>query len=311
MDENAIRGERARRASTEDGERETSPRSGRRSPIPGWRVTPAPDGRGTPDPADQGPRRSNFRWGLIAAVIGLLALNLWISSQALQQSGRVAIPFFPTFLSEVKANNVRDVSATGASIDGTLKHAIRYPAHAKQSALTTIFSTQIPSFVPDWQIFPLLEKHNVTTDAQPPSTGPSFLAELILGFGPTLLLVLLFVFLMRRAASAAGAGGGLMSFGRSRARRVEASDQPITFADVAGIDEAKEELTEIVDFLKNPQKYIRLGGKIPRGVLLSGAPGTGKTLLARAVAGEAEVPFFQMSASEFVEMIVGSAPHGS
>ena len=96
-----------------------------------------------------------------------------------------------------------------------------------------------------------------------------------------------------------------MSFGRSRARRVEAAEQPVTFDDVAGIDEAKEELTEIVDFLKNPDKYLRLGGRIPRGVLLSGAPGTGKTLLARAVAGEAGVPFFQMSASEFVEMIVG------
>src|SRR5205823_2268166 len=94
-------------------------------------------------------------------------------------------------------------------------------------------------------------------------------------------------------------------FGRSRARRVEASEQPVTFADVAGIDEAKEELTEIVDFLRTPEKYLKLGARIPRGVLLSGPPGTGKTLLARAVAGEADVPFFQMSASEFVEMIVG------
>ena len=306
MDENAIRGEGARRADAKDGERVASPRSGRRSPVPlpGWRVTPAPDGRGAPQPPNQGPRRSNFRWGLIAAVIGLLALNLWISSQALAPNARVEIPFYPTFLSEVTSDNVRDVSATGASIQGTFKHAIRYPANSKQVQPTAYFSTQIPSFVPDSQIFPLLEKHHVTTDAKPANNGPSFLAELILGFGPTLLLVLLFVFLMRRAAAAAG-GGGLMSFGRSRARRVEASDQPITFADVAGIDEAKEELTEIVDFLKNPQKYIRLGGKIPRGVLLSGAPGTGKTLLARAVAGEAGVPFFQMSASEFVEMIVG------
>src|SRR3979409_840120 len=96
-----------------------------------------------------------------------------------------------------------------------------------------------------------------------------------------------------------------MSFGRSRARRGEGSEQPVTFKDVAGIDEAKAELNEIVDFLKNPDKYARLGGRIPRGVLLSGQPGTGKTLLARAVAGEAGVPFFQMSASEFVEMIVG------
>jgi len=128
---------------------------------------------------------------------------------------------------------------------------------------------------------------------------------LIFGFGPTLVLILLFVLIARRAAGGAGGAGGLMSFGRSRARRVEASEQPVTFEDVAGIDEAKEELTEIVDFLKNPDKYLLLGARIPRGVLLSGPPGTGKTLLARAVAGEAGVPFFQMSASEFVEMIVG------
>src|SRR3979409_1857434 len=96
-----------------------------------------------------------------------------------------------------------------------------------------------------------------------------------------------------------------MSFGRSRARRGEASEQPVTFEDVAGIDEAKEELTEIVDFLKNPDKYLRLGARIPPGALLRGPPGTRTTLLARAVAGEADVPFFQMSASEFVEMIVG------
>jgi cell division protease FtsH len=130
------------------------------------------------------------------------------------------------------------------------------------------------------------------------------LESLLYGFGPTLLFLLLIFWFMRRAAASGGAGG-LMSFGRSRARRVEAADQRVTFADVAGIDEAKEELTEIVDFLRNPEKYLRLGGRIPRGVLLSGAPGTGKTLLARAVAGEAGVPFFQMSASEFVEMIVG------
>src|SRR6202161_1360774 len=96
-----------------------------------------------------------------------------------------------------------------------------------------------------------------------------------------------------------------MSSGRSRARRVEESEQPVTFEDVAGIDEAKDELYEIVDFLKNPDKYLALGARIPRGVLLSGPPGTGKTLLARAVAGQAGVPFFQLSASEFIEMVVG------
>jgi cell division protease FtsH len=143
-------------------------------------------------------------------------------------------------------------------------------------------------------------------NAKPPDTGPGFLVQLLLGFGPTILLVLLFVMLMRRAAGGAGGPGGIMgNFGRAQARRGEATTGRVSFADVAGIDEAKEELTEIVDFLKEPEKYARLGARIPRGVLLSGMPGTGKTLLARAVAGEAGVPFFSISASEFVEAIVG------
>jgi cell division protease FtsH len=240
----------------------------------------------------------------VLLVVGLLALNLWISSQALQPAARVQIPYSPTFLEQVQAGNVGQISSTGDSIQGTFKTAVTYPPDSKSASPTTLFSTQIPSFANGSQLQQQLESKNVTINAHPVQTSPSLISELLFGFGPTILLVLLFVFLMRRAAGAAGAGG-LMSFGRARARRVEGEEQTVTFADVAGIDEAKEELTEIVDFLKNPDKYVRLGGKIPRGVLLSGAPGTGKTLLARAVAGEAGVPFFQMSASEFVEMIVG------
>jgi len=237
-------------------------------------------------------------------VIGLLALNLWISSQALAPSTRVRIPYSPTFLSNVQSGNVKEISSTADAIQGTFIHAVKYPPAQKNAPTSTSFSTQVPSFADNSALSRLLQSKNVTIDAQLPDKGPSFLTSLIVGFGPWLLLMLVFFFVMRRAA-AAGGPGGLMSFGRSRARRVEAADQPVTFQDVAGIDEAKEELTEIVDFLKNPDKYLRLGGRIPRGVLLSGAPGTGKTLLARAVAGEAGVPFFQMSASEFVEMIVG------
>ena len=118
-----------------------------------------------------------------------------------------------------------------------------------------------------------------------------------------ILLVVLFIWLSRRASG--GQMGAIGAFGRSRARRVEGDETKVTFKDVAGIDEAKGELTEVVDFLKNPEKYQKLGGRIPRGVLLAGRPGTGKTLLARAVAGEAGVPFFSISASEFVEAIVG------
>ncbi|HEY8764512.1 MAG TPA: ATP-dependent zinc metalloprotease FtsH [Solirubrobacteraceae bacterium] len=249
------------------------------------------------------PNRPNPRVLVGVLVLALLALNLWISSQALKPNARVRIPYSPTFLVQVKAGNVSEISSTGDAIQGSFRHAIKYPAGDPNAPATTNFSTQVPAFANNTQLFNQLQTSGATIDAKSPDAGPSFLASVLFGFGPTLLLVLLFVMLMRRAAG--GGAGGLMSFGRSRARRVEGGDQPVTFEDVAGIDEAKAELYEIVDFLKNPDKYLRLGGRIPRGVLLSGPPGTGKTLLARAVAGEAGVPFFQMSASEFVEMIVG------
>jgi cell division protease FtsH len=279
-------------------------RPGGSTPRPsGWRVTPAPDGRGG-KPVEGKPSGPNPRWLVVVLVLALLGLNLWISSQALQPNARVRIPYSPTFLTQVENGNVKEISSTGDSIQGSFKHAVKYPDKGSTSA-TTNFSTQVPSFANHDQLSSLLESKQVTIDANSPDAGPSLLTSLIFGFGPTLVLILLFVLIMRRAAAAGGGAGGLMSFGRSRARRVEASEQPVTFRDVAGIDEAKEELTEIVDFLKNPEKYLKLGARIPRGVLLSGPPGTGKTLLARAVAGEAGVPFFQMSASEFVEMIVG------
>ncbi|HSC02968.1 MAG TPA: ATP-dependent zinc metalloprotease FtsH [Solirubrobacteraceae bacterium] len=288
--------------------RESSPRlrpGGQQQPPtqPGWRVTPAPDGRGRPP--EKRPSGPNPRWLALFLIIALLALNFWVSSQVLGPNPRVRIPYSPTFLTQVNENNVSSISSTGNSIQGTFKKAIKYPADSKSAPTTAYFSTQIPSFANGAELFNTLTKKGVTINANPTNTGPSFLASLLFGFGPTLLFLLLLVWIFRRAAQGGGGAGGLMSFGRSRARRVEAADQRVTFNDVAGIEEAKEELTEIVDFLKNPDKYLKLGGRIPRGVLLSGQPGTGKTLLARAVAGEAGVPFFQMSASEFVEMIVG------
>jgi cell division protease FtsH len=237
---------------------------------------------------------------IVGLVLAVLVLNVWISSNALAPTSRVRIPYSPTFLTQVTDGNVQSINSTDESVQGTFKHPYGYQSNKP----TVYFATQIPSFADDQALENVLKQHGVIQNATNPDTGASFFEELLFGFGPTIFLVLLLVFLMRRAASGGGAGG-LMSFGRSRARRVEASEQPVTFRDVAGIDEAKEELTEIVDFLKNPDKYLKLGGRIPRGVLLSGSPGTGKTLLARAVAGEASVPFFQMSASEFVEMIVG------
>ena len=139
-------------------------------------------------------------------------------------------------------------------------------------------------------------------NAQPLDTSTPWWESLLVGFGPTILFIGIIYYAMRRAGSMQSMLG---AFGRSSARRYEPGGDKVTFADVAGIEEAKEELTEVVDFLRDPEKYRRLGARIPHGVLLSGPPGTGKTLLARAVAGEANVPFFSMAASEFVEAIVG------
>jgi cell division protease FtsH len=216
------------------------------------------------------------------------------------QAPRVRIPYSPTFLAQVQSGNVSSVSTKGTSVQGKLRRAIRYPSASATPARA--FTTEIPEFANDNALLALLQSKGVVINASSPATGTSLFVTLLYVFGPVLLFVLLFVWLMRRAG---GAGGGLTSFGRSRAQRVEPADQHVTFNDVAGIDEAKEELSEIVDFLRDPQKYRRLGGRIPRGVLLTGPPGTGKTLLARALAGEASVPFFSISASEFVEMFVG------
>ncbi len=167
------------------------------------------------------------------------------------------------------------------------------------------FKTTIPSFVgPDLEA--LLLDHNVQISAQPMNQSSGW-SLLIFGFGPAILIIAFYVWMFRRAGKGGGlGGGGLMGIGRSKAKRYDVErDTRVTFDDVAGIDEVENELVEIVDFLKSPEKYTRLGGSAPKGVLLIGAPGTGKTLLARAVAGEAGVPFFSMSAAEFVEMIVG------
>ena len=169
----------------------------------------------------------------------------------------------------------------------------------------TSFETEVPAFIDPAQLTRLLAEQNVVINAEPPDTGRSLWVTLLLGFLPTILLVGFFVWLYRRQTGG-GAGGVLGGFGRSTARRVTPGEQErVTFDDVAGIDEAEDELVEVVDFLKNPQRYTKLGARVPRGVLLYGPPGTGKTLLARAVAGEADAAFFSISASEFVEAIVG------
>src|SRR5436190_10389253 len=267
----------------------------------GWRVQPAPDGRGAP-PNQQSPFRA-FGWRFIAFLAVLLALNVWISTLIPSGHERIRVPYTPTFVQQIQANNVKSISSKGATVQGEFRNSVKYPTTGKDAKSSKFFDSEVPTFANTDQLSQLLQSHSVTVNAKPTEQGRSLIANLLLGFGPTLLLVGLFVWFARRASRQAG--GGLMGLGRSRARRFEGAEQPVTFDDVAGIDEAKEELSEIVDFLRNPDKYRRLGGRIPRGVLLSGPPGAGKTLLARAVAGEAHVPFFSMSASEFIEAIVG------
>ena len=272
----------------------------------GWQVAPAPDGRGMPEQASTGPpahRRPGFLW----FVLILIAVN-WLSVLFFQPSSgqpRVRIPFSPMFLSDVQAGQVKSISSKGDTIQGTFTTKVRYPASDKNATPTTLFATEVPSFWNGSQLSALLQSKGVQINAQPTTTSQSVLVELLLGFGPTLLIVGLFVLIARRAAKAGGAMGALGNFGRSQARRVDPEKIRVTFDDVAGIDEAKKELSEIVEFLRDPERYARLGGRMPHGVLLSGAPGTGKTLLARAVAGEAHAAFFSISASEFIEAIVG------
>ncbi len=279
------------------------------APMPrdkrGWQVAPAPDGRGMPEQQPNKPpphRRMGFLWFvLILVTINWLSLLLIHPTTSEQ---RITVPFKPFFLTQIESGKVQTITTKGDTIEGTLKAKVRYPAHEKDAPSTKLFTTQVPAFWNGGQLTTLLKEKNISINAKSTSESRSLLAELLLGFGPTLLIVGLFVLVARRATKG-GAMGALGNFGRSQARKVDPEKIRVTFDDVAGIDEAKAELTEIVDFLRSPEKYGRLGGRMPHGVLLSGAPGTGKTLLARAVAGEAHAAFFSISASEFIEAIVG------
>jgi cell division protease FtsH len=268
---------------------------------PPWRVEGHPDGDQGTAPSPRKPRPAWLRFGWMLLV--LLALNWIVSSFILAPAPRTAVSY-TFFLTQVDGRNVAEITSTADTIEGTFSKKVAYtPTGSKTSTQVDRFTTQRPSFADD-SLFAKLLANGVPVNANPPDAPAPIWQQLLVGFGPTLLLVGLLVWFMRRAA--AGAAGGIGGFGRSRAKLYQPEAGPrTTFADVAGIEEVEQEVTEIVDFLREPEKYRKLGAQIPHGVLLSGPPGTGKTLLARAVAGEANVPFFSMSASEFIEMIVG------
>ncbi|HET9848519.1 MAG TPA: ATP-dependent zinc metalloprotease FtsH [Candidatus Dormibacteraeota bacterium] len=262
----------------------------RRPQLPTARTPGTPGTPGAPAPF----WRSRGFW---IYLVVLLLLNYLISALFFSGPARVTVPY-TTFIQQVNGDNVTDITAQGNSIQGDFKRSVSY-----NGASGTAFQTQRPDFAQD-NLWTLLTQHNVPVTAQPPGTQ-SLLVTLLVSFGPAVLLIAGFLYLSRRAAGT-GAGGILGAFGRSQAKLYNPEDVGrVTFNDVAGIDDAKQDLAEVVDFLKSPEKYQKLGAQIPHGVLLVGPPGTGKTLLARAVAGESNRPFFSLSASEFVEAIVG------
>jgi cell division protease FtsH len=239
-------------------------------------------------------------WGrlLLTALAVYLIANLVLSFFNGRNEPTVA---YTEFSKQVTAGNVSKIYSKGDSIQGQLKKEAKIPGTENTY---TKFVTQRPAFADD-NLWAELVREDVTVTAEPVVKERSFLANLVISLAPMLVLVLLWLFIARRMSR--GMGGGMGGFGRKAPPKpveLEAGRRT-TFEDVAGIDEVEGELNDVVDFLKNPQQYRRMGARMPGGVLLAGPPGTGKTLLARAVAGEAGVPFFSASASEFIEMIVG------
>ena len=218
-------------------------------------------------------------------IVGLILISLFNLFSGSVRGPEVQLAY-SEFLAKVKVGEVNDVMVKGNEIHG----------HFSDGRTFATYSPNDPDLVEK------LNKNKVMIKAAPPEgNSPTFL-DILISWFPMLLLIGVWIFFMRQMQ---GGGGKAMGFGKSKARMLSENTEKVTFKDVAGIDEAKQELEEIVEYLKDPQKFQKLGGKIPKGALLVGAPGTGKTLLARAIAGEAKVPFFTISGSDFVEMFVG------
>jgi len=270
--------------------RERQPASPSTEPPPSrpWRTEGLPKGQ---------PTKPRPRWLTMAIwVVGYLILFGVLTVQD-RLAGPQPVPY-TDFKTQVSDKNVAELFARGDSIEGQLKKAVAIPG--QQDRTYQQFTTERPTFASD-DLLTELTAGGATVRATPLVQQRGFLTNLLISFAPLLLLVGFYVWMLKRQQGAMA--GGLLGGGKQK--RVDPETVRVTFDDVAGIDEVEAEINEVVDFLKDPEKYRRLGARAPKGVLLAGAPGTGKTLLARATAGEAKVPFFSASASEFIEMIVG------
>ncbi|MFI9647952.1 ATP-dependent zinc metalloprotease FtsH [Streptomyces sp. NPDC052040] len=269
----------------------------RKAPEKPWRT------EGTPEEPPRWPgggrKMRGGWWGLVVAAVVVFLIAY--AAVSYYNHGNEPTISYTEFSRQVDSGNVKTIYSKGDAIQGQLKTAQSQPHGGKY----TKFKTQRPAFADD-RLWQNLSRHRVTVTAQPVVQERSFLSNLLLSLAPLVILVALWVFFARRiGAGLTGPGGMLGRKTPPRPVELHPGIRRTTFADVAGIDEVKGELDDVVDFLEHPDAYRRMGAKPPRGVLLTGPPGTGKTLLARAVAGEADVPFFSASASEFIEMIVG------
>jgi cell division protease FtsH len=249
-------------------------------------------------------------WVIAVLFLGLVAYQLYVVFDPQRDPQRITVPY-SVVEEQIRAGNVASATLTDAAIQVDLNDAVAWNRNDERLVTPTpgdepagvVEGERLRANLPpveNNELLPLLREHNVNVTAE--TDGSNFLSSLVVALLPFLLIVGLIVFMGRQMSRGQQ---NVFGFGRSRARQHDPERPQVTFADVAGEEEAKQELTEVVDFLRNPAKYHQLGARLPRGVLLVGPPGTGKTLMARAVAGEAGVPFFSVSASEFVEMFVG------
>jgi len=230
---------------------------------------------------------NNFKSIAIWLVVALVLMTVFNQLNSRQQQTAQAHLDYSQFLDEARNGHISKVVIEGRNLTGTSTDGKRISTYAPSNDI--------------WMVSDLL-KNGVNIEAKP-EEGESFLMSIFVSWFPMILLIGVWIFFMRQMQG--GGKGGAFSFGKSKAKLLDENKERVTFADVAGCDEAKEEVSELVDFLRDPSKFQNLGGRIPRGVLLVGSPGTGKTLLAKAIAGEAKVPFFSISGSDFVEMFVG------